>query len=208
MRRTASTPAVHRQVRARLRMTQHYQQVTRNVSQTCRFFGLSRTQLYICLRRYRKEGMPHPQGTPDAPGLPEALSPGAPPPAYLRMSAAATRAKAWMRELLSSPTGRLSSCVGVSASLLCVPLLLIPSPGGAQVAIPGPGPVSPAPEVQRPPEVSLSPERPTEVPIGRLKGYEEDKQKAQEGLGRPPAAVQEDPAAGRGGPEAGSGDRK
>lgn len=44
--------------RARLRMIQHYEQVTRNVSQTCRFFGISRNQFYIWLRRYRQAGLP------------------------------------------------------------------------------------------------------------------------------------------------------
>lgn len=45
-----------RKVRARLRMLQHYEQVTRNVSRTCRFFGMSRTQFYIWLQRYRERG--------------------------------------------------------------------------------------------------------------------------------------------------------
>lgn len=36
-----------RQAKARLRIIEHYLKVTRNVSQTCRFFGISRTTFYI-----------------------------------------------------------------------------------------------------------------------------------------------------------------
>lgn len=46
-----------RRARARLRMIQHYEQVTHNVSRTCRFFGISRTQFYIWLGRYRQSGL-------------------------------------------------------------------------------------------------------------------------------------------------------
>jgi len=35
-----------RQAKARLRRIQHYEQVTNNVSQTCRLFGVSRRQFY------------------------------------------------------------------------------------------------------------------------------------------------------------------
>jgi len=42
--------------RARLRMILHFKQVSRNVSRTCRFFGISRTQFYYWLRRYDAEG--------------------------------------------------------------------------------------------------------------------------------------------------------
>lgn len=45
-----------RKVKARLRMIQHYQQISHNVSQTCRFFGVSRTWFYIWKRRYEKQG--------------------------------------------------------------------------------------------------------------------------------------------------------
>lgn len=38
---------------ARLRMIQHSEQMTPNVSRTCRFFEISRAQFYIWLRRYR-----------------------------------------------------------------------------------------------------------------------------------------------------------
>lgn len=43
--------------KARLRMIQHYEQVTWNVSRTCRFFGISRTQFYIWHKRYRQAGL-------------------------------------------------------------------------------------------------------------------------------------------------------
>ena len=46
-----------RQAKARLRRIQHYEQVTHNVSQTCRFFGVSRRQFYTWLRRYREQGL-------------------------------------------------------------------------------------------------------------------------------------------------------
>ena len=46
-----------RQAKARLRRIQHFEQVTHNVSRTCRFFGISRGQFYTWLRRYRKHGL-------------------------------------------------------------------------------------------------------------------------------------------------------
>ena len=46
-----------RQAKARLRRIQHYEQVTHNVSQTCRFFGVSRRQFYTWLKRYREHGL-------------------------------------------------------------------------------------------------------------------------------------------------------
>src|SRR5215470_13523331 len=46
-----------RQAKARLRRIQHYEQVTHNVSQTCRFFGVSRRQFYTWLHRYREHGL-------------------------------------------------------------------------------------------------------------------------------------------------------
>lgn len=58
MRKSAGAREVYRQVRSRLRMIQHYEQVTRNVRQTCRFFGISRCQFYVWLRRYRQAGCP------------------------------------------------------------------------------------------------------------------------------------------------------
>jgi transposase-like protein len=46
-----------RQAKARLRRIQHFEQVTHNVSRTCRFFGVSRGQFYTWLRRYREHGL-------------------------------------------------------------------------------------------------------------------------------------------------------
>ena len=46
-----------RKARFRLRRIQHCEQVTQNVSATCRFFGISRGQFYIWLRRYRAHGI-------------------------------------------------------------------------------------------------------------------------------------------------------
>ena len=45
-----------RRANIRLRRIHHYEQVTRNVSQTCRFFGISRGQFYFWLRRCRQVG--------------------------------------------------------------------------------------------------------------------------------------------------------
>jgi len=45
-----------RRAKIRLRRIQHYEQVTKNVSQTCRFCGISRGQFYFWLRRYQKVG--------------------------------------------------------------------------------------------------------------------------------------------------------
>jgi transposase-like protein len=46
-----------RKVKARLRMLQHAQRVSGNVSQTCRFFGVSRALYYIWKERYEKHGV-------------------------------------------------------------------------------------------------------------------------------------------------------
>jgi len=46
-----------RQAKARLRRIQHYEQVTHNVNQICRFFGVSRRQFYTWLKRYREHGL-------------------------------------------------------------------------------------------------------------------------------------------------------
>jgi transposase-like protein len=45
-----------RKVKARLRMLQHAQSVSGNVSQTCRFFGVSRWLYYIWKKRFEKKG--------------------------------------------------------------------------------------------------------------------------------------------------------
>jgi len=67
----------------------------------------------------------------------------------------------------------------------------------------GPGPISPGIGPQAPPQTLPSTGEATEVPIGRLEGYEEEKQKALEipFRGSPPGAVQEDPAVRRGASE-------
>jgi transposase InsO family protein len=65
-----------RKAKLRLRRIQHFERVTRNVSRTCRFFGISRGQFYIWLQRYRthgtaglRDGKPgpkhHPYATPE-----------------------------------------------------------------------------------------------------------------------------------------------
>jgi hypothetical protein len=46
-----------RKVKARLRMLQHAQRISGNVSQTCRFFGVSRALFYIWKERYEKNGV-------------------------------------------------------------------------------------------------------------------------------------------------------
>src|SRR5215475_5081433 len=46
-----------RKVKTRLRMLQHAQRVSGNVSQTCRFFGVSRALFYIWKKRYEKSGL-------------------------------------------------------------------------------------------------------------------------------------------------------
>lgn len=55
---TAREAEQTRRTKARLRITQHYQQVTHNVSLTCRFFGISRSKFYFWMTRYRKLGAP------------------------------------------------------------------------------------------------------------------------------------------------------
>jgi transposase-like protein len=46
-----------RKVKSRLRMLQHAQRVSGNVSQTCRFFGVSRALFYTWKKRYEKSGL-------------------------------------------------------------------------------------------------------------------------------------------------------
>ena len=57
MGRAAREREQDRRARTRLRAIHHYEQVTRNVSRTCRFFGISRTISYRCLGRYRHSGL-------------------------------------------------------------------------------------------------------------------------------------------------------
>ena len=57
MSRAAKEREQGRKARARLRVLHHDEQVTRNVSQTCRFFGISRTLFYTWRDRYRQDGL-------------------------------------------------------------------------------------------------------------------------------------------------------
>ena len=52
-----SDPLLDRQVRRRLAVLRHAEEVTGNVALTCRYFGISRQLYYIWLRRYRAEGL-------------------------------------------------------------------------------------------------------------------------------------------------------
>lgn len=52
MKSRTTTLEQRRYVRARFRIIEHYEQVSCNVSQTCRFFGISRSQFYVRLRTY------------------------------------------------------------------------------------------------------------------------------------------------------------
>jgi transposase-like protein len=56
MSQAAKAREQNRKARARLRVLHHCEQVTRNVSQTCRFFGISRSLFYIGRDRYRQDG--------------------------------------------------------------------------------------------------------------------------------------------------------
>src|ERR1044072_6221299 len=55
-RMTAREADQIRRTKARLRIIRHYEQVTLNVSLTCRFFGISRSKFYFWRTRYRKLG--------------------------------------------------------------------------------------------------------------------------------------------------------
>jgi len=46
-----------RKVKARLRMLQHAQRVSGSDSQTCRFFGVSRSLYYIWKKRFESKGL-------------------------------------------------------------------------------------------------------------------------------------------------------
>lgn len=45
-----------RKAKMRLRMIQHYRQISHNISLTCRFFGISRSSFYTWQHRFEKEG--------------------------------------------------------------------------------------------------------------------------------------------------------
>jgi hypothetical protein len=57
MKHTAKAREQERRAQCRLRVLHPYEQVTRNVSQTCWFFGISRTLFYRRRERYRQEGL-------------------------------------------------------------------------------------------------------------------------------------------------------
>jgi transposase len=52
-----SEPLLPREVRRRLAMIQHAEEVTGNVAMTCRYYGISRTVYYRWLGRYREQGV-------------------------------------------------------------------------------------------------------------------------------------------------------
>jgi transposase len=52
-----SEPQLDRQVRRRLAVLRHVEEVTGNVAMTCRYFGISRQTYYGWLRRYETEGI-------------------------------------------------------------------------------------------------------------------------------------------------------
>lgn len=58
MAQSAKERERERRARARLRVLHHWEHVTRNISQTCRFFGISRTIFYLWRCRYRQGGLP------------------------------------------------------------------------------------------------------------------------------------------------------
>jgi transposase len=57
-----SDPLLPREVRRRLAIIQHAEEVTGNVAMTSRYYGISRTVYYRWLRRYREQGV---DGLPD-----------------------------------------------------------------------------------------------------------------------------------------------
>jgi len=57
MKRVFSDRERAQRAAARLRVLQHVEQVSRNISRTCRFFGISRTLVYEWRRRYQREGL-------------------------------------------------------------------------------------------------------------------------------------------------------
>jgi transposase InsO family protein len=57
MKTRPSKVELARRVQVRRRYIEHFEQVTRNVSKTCRFFGISRSQFYYWHERYRQAGV-------------------------------------------------------------------------------------------------------------------------------------------------------
>jgi transposase InsO family protein len=56
MKRSVYEQEQDRKSKTRLRMLQHAETISHNVSQTCRFFGISRGQFYIWRHRFEKKG--------------------------------------------------------------------------------------------------------------------------------------------------------
>ena len=56
-----------REVKVRLKWIEHYQK-TRNISKTCRHYGISRTRFYKWYKRYQREGI---EGLYDRPRTPK-----------------------------------------------------------------------------------------------------------------------------------------
>jgi transposase len=52
-----SEPLLPREVRRRLAIIQHAEEVTGNVAMTCRYYGISRPTYYTWLRRYQEHGI-------------------------------------------------------------------------------------------------------------------------------------------------------
>ena len=52
-----SDPLQDRQVRRRLAVLRHAEEVTGNVAQTCRYYGISRQAYYTWYRRYQADGV-------------------------------------------------------------------------------------------------------------------------------------------------------
>src|SRR6478736_6522031 len=52
-----SEPLLPREVRRRLAIIQHAEEVTGNVAMTCRYYGISRQVYYRWLRRYQEQGV-------------------------------------------------------------------------------------------------------------------------------------------------------
>jgi transposase-like protein len=51
-----SDPLLDRQVRRRLAVLRHAEEVTGNIAMTCRYYGISRQCYYTWLRRFQAEG--------------------------------------------------------------------------------------------------------------------------------------------------------
>ncbi len=50
-------PPLDREAKRRLAVIRHVEEVTGNVAQSCRYFGISRQAYYIWYRRYQAEGV-------------------------------------------------------------------------------------------------------------------------------------------------------